>query len=121
MKGTGFFINKFGTPLDSDAMILGKEYRGRSWQIDGVGVRATANGHYLVFRIGRGVPATREDILIKDLRVMDSRDCASGYGIDSRFSEFNVGDTFYMRTDYKAPNGRVFEGCARGRGRMNGR
>jgi len=28
------------------------------------------------------------------------------YGIDSRFGEFNAGDTFYMRTDYKAPNGR---------------
>ena len=31
------------------------------------------------------------------------------YGIDSRFGEFNVGDTFYMRTDYKAPNGRVLK------------
>ena len=72
-EGNRVFYHKFGTPLDSDAMLLGKEYRGEKLgEIDGVSVRATANGHYLVFRIGRGVPATREDILIKDLRVPDS-------------------------------------------------
>jgi prolyl oligopeptidase len=109
-EGNRVFYHKFGTPLDSDAMILGKEYRGEKLgEIDGVSVRATANGHYLVFRIGRGVPATREDILIKDLRVKDPPIVPLVYGIDSRFSEFNVGDTFYMRTDYKAPNGRVLK------------
>jgi prolyl oligopeptidase len=107
-EGNRVFYHKAGTPLDSDAMLLGKEYRGEKLgEIDGVSVRATANGHYLVFRIGRGVPATREDILIKDLRVKDSPIVPLVYGIDSRFSEFNVGDTFYVRTDYKAPNGRV--------------
>ena len=109
-EGNRVFYHKFGTPLDSDAMILGKEYRGEKLgEIDGVSVRATSNGHYLVFRIGRGVPATREDILIKDLRVPDSPIVPLVYGIDSRFSEFNAGDTFYMRTDYKAPNGRVLK------------
>jgi len=109
-EGNRVFYHKFGTPLDNDAMILGKEYRGEKLgEIDGVSVRATANGHYLVFRIGRGVPATREDILIKDLRVKDSAIVPLVYGIDSRFGEFNAGDTFYMRTDYKAPNGRVLK------------
>ncbi len=109
-EGNRVFYHKFGTPLESDAMILGKEYRGEKLgEIDGVSVRATANGHYLVFRIGRGVPATREDILIKDLRVKDSPIVPLVYGIDNRFGEFNVGDTFYMRTDYKAPNGRVLK------------
>ncbi len=109
-EGNRVFYHKFGTPLESDAMLLGKEYRGEKLgEIDGVSVRATANGHYLVFRIGRGVPATREDILIKDLRVPDSPIVPLVYGIDSRFGEFNVGDTFYMRTDYKAPNGRVLK------------
>jgi prolyl oligopeptidase len=109
-EGNRVFYHKFGTPLESDTMLLGKEYRGEKLgEIDGVGVRATANGHYLVFRIGRGVPATREDILIKDLRVADSPIVPLVYGIDSRFGEFNVGDTFYMRTDYKAPNGRVLK------------
>jgi prolyl oligopeptidase len=108
--GNRVFYHKFGTPLESDPMILGKEYRGEKLgEIDGVSVRATANGHYLVFRIGRGVPATREDILIKDLRVTDSPIVPLVYGIDNRFGEFNVDDTFYVRTDYKAPNGRVLK------------
>ena len=115
-EGNRVFYHKFGTPLESDAMLLGKEYRGEKLgEIDGVSVRATANGHYLVFRIGRGVPATREDILIKDLRVPDSPIVPLVYGIDSRFGEFSVGDTFYMRTDYKAPNGRVLK-VIQGRG-----
>jgi prolyl oligopeptidase len=109
-EGNRVFYHKFGAPLGSDAMILGKEYRGEKLgEIDGVSVRATSNGHYLVFRIDRGVPATREDILIKDLRVKDSPIVPLVYGIDSRFGEFNAGDTFYMRTDYKAPNGRVLK------------
>jgi prolyl oligopeptidase len=109
-EGTRVFYHGFGTPLDSDAMILGKEYRGEKLgEIDGIGVRATANGHYLIFNIGRGVPAKREDILIQDLRVADSPIVPLVYGIDSRFSEFNVGDTFYVRTDYKAPKGRVLK------------
>jgi prolyl oligopeptidase len=109
-EGTRVFYHKFGTPLDTDGMILGKEYRREKLgEIDGVGVRATANGHYLVFNIGRGVPAKREDILIKDLRVADSPIVPLVYGIDSRFNEFNVGDTFYVRTDYKAANGRVLK------------
>ena len=109
-EGTRVFYHKFGAPVENDAMILGKEYRGEKLgEIDGIGVRASANGHYLVFSIGRGVPAKREDILIKDLRVADSPIVPLVYGIDSRFSEFNVADTFYVRTDYKAPNGRVLK------------
>jgi prolyl oligopeptidase len=109
-EGNRVFYHQFGTPLENDPMILGKEYRGEKLgEIDGVSVRATANGHYLVFRIGRGVPATREDILIKDLRVKDSPIVPLVYGIDNRFGEFNVDDTFYVRTDYKAPNGRVLK------------
>jgi prolyl oligopeptidase len=109
-EGTRVFYHKFGTPLDSDEMILGKEYRGEKLgEIDGVSVRATANGHYLVFHIGRGVPAKREDILLKDLRVKDSPIVPLVYGIDSRFSEFNVGDTFYVETDYKASTGRILK------------
>ena len=109
-EGNRVFYHKFGTPLEGDAMILGKQYHGEKLgEIDGVSVRATANGHYLVFRIGRGVPATREDILIKDLRVPNSPIVPLVYGIDNRFGEFSVGDTFYMRTDYKAPNGRVLK------------
>ncbi len=109
-EGTQVFYHKFGTPDGSDPMILGKEYHGEKLgEIDGISVRVTENGHFLVFSIGRGVPAKREDILIKDLRVADSPIVPLVYGIDSRFGEFNVGDTFYVQTDYKAPNGRILK------------
>jgi prolyl oligopeptidase len=107
-EGSRVFYHRFGTPLETDVMLLGKEYRGEALgEIDGVGVDTTANGHYLVFSIGRGVPAKREDILIKDLRKPDSPIVPLVYGIDSRFSWLNSGDTFYIKTDYKAPNGRI--------------
>jgi prolyl oligopeptidase len=109
-EGTRVFYHKFGTPLDSDAMILGKEYRGEKLgEIDDVSVQVTENGHFLVFDISRGVPAKREDILVKDLRAPDSPIVPLVYGIDSRFDEFNVGEAFYVRTDYKAPNERILK------------
>jgi prolyl oligopeptidase len=109
-EGTRVFYHKFGTHLQDDPMILGKEYHGEKLgEIDGIGIGVTENGHYLVFEIGRGVPAKREDILVKDLRVADSPIVPLVYGIDSRFDEFNVGDTFYMWTDYKSPNGRILK------------
>ncbi len=109
-EGTRVFYHRFGTPDGNDPMILGKEYHGEKLgEIDGISVRVTENGHFLVFSIGRGVPAKREDILIKDLRVADSPIVPLVYGIDSRFGEFNVGDTFYVQTDYKAPNGRILK------------
>jgi prolyl oligopeptidase len=107
-EGSRVFYHRFGTSLESDVMLLGKEYRGEALgEIDGVGVEVTENGHYLICSIRRGVPAKREDILIKDLHRADSPIVPLVYGIDSRFSVFNVGDTFYVKTNYKAPNGRV--------------
>jgi prolyl oligopeptidase len=53
------------------------------------------------------VPAKREDILLKDLRTPGSPIEPLVYGIENRFSEMDDGDTFYVKTDYKAPNGRV--------------
>jgi prolyl oligopeptidase len=107
-EGTRVFYHAFGTPMGKDALIFGREYRGEKLgEIDNVGVRVTQNGHYLVFNVGRGVPARREDILLKDLRVADAPIVPLVYGVESRFREFNLGDTFYVDTDYKAPNHRV--------------
>ncbi|ADW67399.1 prolyl oligopeptidase family serine peptidase [Granulicella tundricola] len=108
--GNKVFYHAFGTTTDNDTMLLGGEYRGEKLgEIDGIGVRITANGHYLVMSINRGVPAEREDILLKDLRVKDSPIESLVYGIDSRFSEMNVGDDFYVDTDFNAPNHRVLK------------
>ena len=40
MRAIAVFYHEFGTPLESDAMILGKEYRGEKLgEIDGISVR----------------------------------------------------------------------------------
>jgi prolyl oligopeptidase len=108
--GCKVFHHVFGTPIDSDPMLLGGEYHGEKLgEIDGIGVRITENGHYLIFSINRGVPAKREDILLKDLRTPDAPIVPLVYGYDSRFSERNAGDDFFIDTDFNAPNHRILK------------
>ena len=104
-QGTLVYWHKFGTPQSADAMIFGKEYKGEALgELDLVGVSITDNGHYLVLNISRGVPATRVDILLKDLRKPDSAIVPLVYGIKNRFELLDAGDdSFYVQTDYKAP------------------
>ena len=110
--GCKVFYHAFGTPVGdaSDTMLMGGSFMGEPLgEIDGIQVRITANGHYLVLSINRGVPAKREDVLLKDLRVPDAKIVPLVYGIDSRFSELNIGDQFFVNTDYQAPNHRVLK------------
>ncbi len=108
--GCKVFYHAFGSPMGSDTMLLGGEYRGEKLgEIDGIGVKVTENGHYLVMNIGRGVPAKREDILLKDLRVANAPIMPLVYGYDSRFHEMNADDNFYVDTDFGAPNHRVLK------------
>ena len=66
------------------------------------------NGHWLILNIGRGVPAKREDILIKDLREPDAPVIPLIYGIDNRFNLIDAGtDTFLVETDMGAPKRRI--------------
>jgi prolyl oligopeptidase len=111
-EGCRVFYHAFGRPVGegSDAMLLGGSYKGEALgEIDGIGVRITENGHFLVMSIGRGVPAKREDILLKDLRVKDAPIIPLVYGYDSRFNELNIGDQFFVDTDFGAPNHRVLK------------
>lgn len=109
-EGTRVFYHAFGTPGASDITIFGREYKGEKLgEIDNVSVRITANGHYLVLDVGHGVPAKRVDILLKDLRVANSPIVPLIYGINARFNLLNIGDTFYVNTDYQAPNHRVLK------------
>jgi prolyl oligopeptidase len=109
-EGTRVFYHAFGTPVAADITVFGGAYRGEKLgEIDNIGIEVTANGHYLVFSVDHGVPAKREDILIKDLRVADSPISPLVYGIESRFTAFNIGDRFYVDTDYRAANHRILK------------
>jgi prolyl oligopeptidase len=108
-EGTRVFYHAFGSSsVTDDPMILGKSYHGEPLgEIDGIGVRITENGHWLIMSINRGVPATREDVLLKDLRKPNSEIVPLVYGIESRFSTLVAGDDFYLDTDLNAPNHRI--------------
>lgn len=107
-QGTTVSFHKFGTPVSEDTMIFGKEYRGEQLgEMQLIGVQVTPNGHYLMLTISHGVPATREDILVKDLLKPDAPVEPVVYGLEARTSAINVGDEFYLLTDYQAPNSRI--------------
>jgi len=110
-EGTLVYFHKFGTPQSADTLIFGKEYQGEKLgELDLVNSRVSDNGHFLIIIISRGVPATREDILLKDLRKPDSAIAPLVYGIDNRFDLLDAGDdSWYVQTDYKAPKHRILK------------
>lgn len=106
--GTRVYYHRFGSPISSDKMIFGGEYQGRKLgPLDLISVSVSEDDHYLVLEISHGVPATQEDILVKDLRQPNSNWRQVIYGIHARFSPIMVGDSIYAKTDYNAPNGRI--------------
>ncbi len=114
-QATRVFYHPFGKQTDGDALVFGDDYRGEKLgEIDNVGARITASGHYLVVTVSHGTPATHTWILLKDLRQRDSLFVPLVFGIESRFRELSLstkdgGDDFYVDTDYKAPNHRVLK------------
>lgn len=109
-EGTTVWFHKFGTEPSADTKIFGGEYRGEKLgEMALVGAYVTDNERYLMIQISHGVPATREDILVKDLRKPDSELVPLVYGVEAHTSAVNVGDRFFLKTDYEAPNGRIVE------------
>jgi prolyl oligopeptidase len=108
-SGTLVYWHAFGTDQAADKMIFGKEYKGEPLgELDLIGVSTSDNGRWLILTIDRGVPATRQDILLKDLRQADAPFTPLIYGIDNRFNLIDTGtDTFLVETDMGAPNRRI--------------
>ncbi len=108
-SGTLVYWHPFGTEQSADQVIFGKEYKGEPLgELDLIGVGVSDNGHWLILSIGRGVPARREDILLKDLRRPDAPVVPLIYGIENRFNLIDTGtDTFLVETDMGAPKRRI--------------
>ena len=105
-EGSRVYYHRFGG--NSDTMVLGRSYHGEALgEIDYINVNVTENGHYLLMSIERGVPAKRVDVLVKDLREPHAEIVPLVYGVDSRFRDLVVGDTFYFDTDLNAPNHKI--------------
>ncbi len=109
-EGTTVWFHKFGTPVSANAKIFGGEYHGEKLgEMALVGAYVTDNQRYLMIEISHGVPATRDDILVKDLRKPDSEIVPLVYGVEAHTSAINIGDRFFLKTDYQAANGRIVE------------
>ena len=109
-QGTDVWFHKFGTPVSADTKVFGGEYKGEKLgELALVFAYVSDNHHFLIINISHGVPATREDILVKDLRKPDSPIVPLVYGVEAHTSVIDAGDRFFLKTDYKAPNGRIVE------------
>jgi prolyl oligopeptidase len=108
-SGTLVYWHAFRTEQADDKVIFGKEYKGEPLgELDLIGVSTSDNGHWLILSIGRGVPAKREDILLKDLRQPDGPVIPLIYGIDNRFNLIDTGtDAFLVETDMGASKRRI--------------
>jgi prolyl oligopeptidase len=111
--GTAVFLHGMGTAVDKDVQVFpaadGK-YKGQTLgPLDLIGVGVSENEHWLIVYISHGVPATREDILLEDLRKPDAKLEPLVFGVDSRFGLHMSGDEMFVNTDYNAPNGRVLK------------
>jgi prolyl oligopeptidase len=106
--GSAVFSHSLGSAADKDVTVLSGSYHGEQLgPLDLVGCHISENGHWLVVTIAHGVPSTREDILLEDLRKPDATLEPLVFGIDSRFQLHLDGDRMFVSTDYGAPNGKV--------------
>ena len=109
-EGSTVWLHTFGTPLAQDVKIFGGEYRGvKLGELDLISAQVTYNDHYLIVQISHGVPATRDDILVKDLRKPESDFVPLVYGVDGHTRAESVDDRFFLMTDAQAANGRIVE------------
>ena len=109
-EGTLLYQHVFGARSSRDPLIFGREYRGETLgPIDLFYAAITEDWRYLVVTINRGVPARRVDIVFRDLTKPDSPFEILVWGLDARFSTIHAGGNWFVRTDYKAPNGRVLK------------
>lgn len=109
-QGTLLYQHVIGTRVSRDALIFGREFRDEPLtQSDLFDAFVTDDGHYLVIEIARGVPPKREDIVYRDLTKPNSPFEILVWGLESRFTTIYAKGTWYVKTDYHAPNGCIMK------------
>jgi prolyl oligopeptidase len=109
-QGTLLYQHVLGTRNSRDTLIFGREFRGEPLGgNDLFSATITDDGRYLVIEISRGVPASREDIVFRDLTKPNSLFDVLVWGLDSRFHAVYAKGAWYVRTDYHAPKGAIFK------------
>lgn len=106
--GTILYQHVLGTASSADTLLMGREFHGEPLgPSDLLSADVTDDGRYLVVHVERGVPARRVDIVFRDLSKPGSEFNILVWGVDSRFSAIYFKDTWFVKTDYKAPNGQI--------------
>ncbi len=109
-EGTLLFQHIMGTRPSRDKLIFGHEFRGEELAATDLFAGAvTDDGKYLVVQISRGVPARREDIVFRDLTKPGAPFEVLVWGLDARFDCTYAKGAWYVKTDYKSPNGRIMK------------
>jgi prolyl oligopeptidase len=109
-EGTLLYRHELGTRIAHDTLVFGREFHGEALGgIDLFGASVTDDGRYLMIEIHRGVPARRVDIVYRDLTKPGSPFELLVWGIESRFSAIYAKGSWYVKTDYKAPNGCILK------------
>jgi len=107
-KGSLVYFHKFGTRLSADPLLFGREFHSEPLEErDLISAHVTEDGHYLAVEIQRGVPASRVDVVFRDLTKPDAVFEILVWGFESRFEPMYADGEWYVRTDYRASNGCV--------------
>jgi prolyl oligopeptidase len=108
--GTTVWFHKLGDDPAKDEKLFGGEFRGEKLgELALISVRVSDDNHYLIVTIAHGVPATRDDILVKDLRKPGVQLEPLVYGVEAHTRMDEADDRFFLMTDYQAANGRIAE------------
>ncbi|MBI5762009.1 MAG: S9 family peptidase [Planctomycetes bacterium] len=107
MSGVNYFqklyYHKIGTPQAEDELIYKRDDQ-KEW---GFGGGVTEDGKYLVISVSKGTER-KNRVFYKDLQTKDAKvvELLNEFDAEYDFIE-NDGTTFYFKTDYSAPRGRV--------------
>lgn len=106
-KGSLVYLHVIGTFSEQpDILAFGHQFRGQDLgPNDIIESSVTDDGRYLVVKVEHGVPPTDVDIVFRDLTKPHSYFEVLTWGIESRFSAIEDRGAWYVKTDYKAPNG----------------
>ena len=106
-KGSLVFLHTIGTFSEQpDALIFGHKFRGEDLGPNGIIESSVSDdGRYLVVEVENGVPPSSEDIVYRDLTKPHSYFEILTWGVQSRFTAIEDRGSWYVKTDYKAPNG----------------